>query len=394
MKKFRKNQGITLIALVVTLIVLLILAALAINLTIGDNGILTRGQEAKNKTEQASEDELRKLTQLEAATHFEDYEYIDNSTGEEKTVTIPAECAVSQVEGENTLENGLVIIDASGNEWVWIEVPKSEMPEGLTFAEEADYTTLEVALQTYVSDYRQGNCRDIWYSEEQHGFLNKNEYEELKNKMLKSIYDNAGFFIGRYETGTRMQRTSSEDIESEAIIQKNVYPYNYITCKQAQELSEGLAVEGKTSSLLFGIQGDLVLKYIENNSSITKSEIISDSTSWGNYKNSQFDVSKGKYTLTPDVANSWLEIQSGYLKESNVSALFTTGVTERNKIQNIYDFAGNVWEWTLEYAAASFSPCAFRGGGYNSNGNENSAKKRLGTNVNDAGLVGFKTCLY
>ena len=201
MKKFRKNQGITLIALVVTLIVLLILAALAINLTIGDNGILTRGQEAKNKTEQASEDELRKLTQLEAATHFEDYEYIDNSTGEEKTVTIPAECAVSQVEGENTLENGLVIIDASGNEWVWIEVPKSEMPEGLTFAEEADYTTLEVALQTYVSDYRQGNCRDIWYSEEQHGFLNKNEYEELKNKMLKSIYDNAGFFIGRYETG-------------------------------------------------------------------------------------------------------------------------------------------------------------------------------------------------
>ena len=394
MKKFRRNQGITLISLVVTLIVLLILAAVAINLTIGDNGILTRGQEAKNKTEQASEDELRKLTQLEAATHFEDYEYIDNSTGEEKTVTIPAECAVSQVEGENTLENGLVIIDASGNEWVWIEVPKSEMPEGLTFAEEADYTTLEVALQTYVSDYRQGNCRDIWYSEEQHGFLNKNEYEELKNKMLKSIYDNAGFFIGRYETGTRMQRTSSEDIESEAIIQKNVYPYNYITCKQAQELSEGLAVEGKTSSLLFGIQGDLVLKYIENNSSITKSEIISDSTSWGNYKNSQFDVSKGKYTLTPDVANSWLEIQSGYLKESNVSALFTTGVTERNKIQNIYDFAGNVWEWTLEYAAASFSPCAFRGGGYNSNGNENSAKKRLGTNVNDAGLVGFKTCLY
>ena len=394
MKKFRKSQGITLIALVVTLIVLLILAALAINLTIGDNGILTRGQEAKNKTEQASEDELRKLTQLEAATHFEDYEYIDNSTGEEKTVTIPAECAVSQVEGENTLENGLVIIDASGNEWVWIEVPKSEMPEGLTFAEEADYTTLEVALQTYVSDYRQGNCRDIWYSEEQHGFLNKNEYEELKNKMLKSIYDNAGFFIGRYETGTRMQRTSSEDIESEAIIQKNVYPYNYITCKQAQELSEGLAVEGKTSSLLFGIQGDLVLKYIENNSSITKSEIISDSTSWGNYKNSQFDVSKGKYTLTPDVANSWLEIQSGYLKESNVSALFTTGVTERNKIQNIYDFAGNVWEWTLEYAAASFSPCAFRGGVYNSNGNENSAKKRLGTNVNDAGLVGFRTCLY
>ena len=68
---------------------------------------------------------MRRLTALEAATNLEDTTYTDNSTGEEKTITIPAETAVSQVEGENTLKDGLVIIDKNGNEWVWIEVPRT-----------------------------------------------------------------------------------------------------------------------------------------------------------------------------------------------------------------------------------------------------------------------------
>lgn len=65
MKNFRKNQGITLIALVITVIVLLILAGITIATLIGDNGILTRAQEAKNKTEQAEKDEKEKLGDME-----------------------------------------------------------------------------------------------------------------------------------------------------------------------------------------------------------------------------------------------------------------------------------------------------------------------------------------
>src|SRR5699024_8164170 len=136
---------------ILNIIVLLILAGVSIATLTGENGILTQANNAKENTEKAEEDELRKLTQAEAATYLEEHEYTDVS-GE--TVTIPAKCAVSQVEGENTLGNGLVIIDANGNEWVWIEIPKSEMPEGLTFDNNADYTTLETALQTYAADYR------------------------------------------------------------------------------------------------------------------------------------------------------------------------------------------------------------------------------------------------
>ena len=47
----KNTKGITLIALVITIIVLLILAGVSIAMLTGDNGILTQAQNAKNKTE-------------------------------------------------------------------------------------------------------------------------------------------------------------------------------------------------------------------------------------------------------------------------------------------------------------------------------------------------------
>ena len=87
------THGITLIALVITIIVLLILAGVSIATLTGDNGILTRANEAKENTEQASEDELRRLTALEAATNLENQPYTDKNGD---TATIPAGFAVSQ----------------------------------------------------------------------------------------------------------------------------------------------------------------------------------------------------------------------------------------------------------------------------------------------------------
>lgn len=104
------------------IIVLLILAGVSIATLTGENGILTRANEAKENTEQAEEDELRRLTALEAATNIENTEHTETITqtgtdGTEETktvtVTIPAGFAVSQVEGENSVEDGLVIIDQS-----------------------------------------------------------------------------------------------------------------------------------------------------------------------------------------------------------------------------------------------------------------------------------------
>ena len=379
LEKIKKNQkAITLITLAITVIVLLILAGVTIAAISGNNGILQNAARGKERTEQANTDELRKLTQLEAATHLEDYEYIDNSTGEEKTITIPAECAVSQGEGENTLENGLVIIDASGNEWVWVEVPKTEevyrnagtnLDVNNITDEQCD--TIYNDLSDYVSAYR-NHYTDTFGSTEQNGYADATAYNVAKNNMLRSVYKNEGFWVGRYEAGdavataSNTTRTSAMGNTNEAVIKANQIPYNYITCKQAQELATRLSIGEKTSSLMFGIQWNLVCKFLEEKTTLNENDINGDSTNWGNYLNSSVVISRGKYNTTPNSPTSqWLDIAQ---IEKNGKMLLTTGVSEDTNKMNIYDLAGNVREWTLAYTTNTALPCVVRGGNYTSNG--------------------------
>ena len=330
----------------------------------GDNGILTQANKSKQKTEIASIDEQRKLAQAEAIMNTTETEY--------NGVTIPAGCAPTRIEGENTINDGLVIIDKNGNEWVWIEVPQTAMPTGLTFEDDADYTTLETALQTYASAYRESGYSDTYYSEAQHGFAGIDDYNDYKNNMLKSVYENGGFYIGRYEVGTetpRFAKTDDSGLDT-PIIKQDAYPYNYVTCKQAQTLSNQLATGGKTSSLMFGIQWDLVMKFIEkkgklaDGTKVTQAMLTTDSSDWGNYLKKSFDITRGQYTTSPSTAGSWIAVTSSYTKPAS-SVLLTTGATARNSTLNIYDLAGNVCEWTLEqYTANTYIPCSWRGGVY------------------------------
>ena len=66
----KRNKGITLIALVITIIVLLILAGVAISMLSGENGILRKAAEAKTKTEEAQKEETTTLTDMELDSHF------------------------------------------------------------------------------------------------------------------------------------------------------------------------------------------------------------------------------------------------------------------------------------------------------------------------------------
>ncbi len=86
-KEGRLQKGITLIALVITIIVLLILAGVSIATLTGDNGILTKAQTAKAETEKASEEEQLQLAQLNAAMHPQQWPY---TTEDGVEVQIPA----------------------------------------------------------------------------------------------------------------------------------------------------------------------------------------------------------------------------------------------------------------------------------------------------------------
>ena len=382
---------------------MLILAAVSIATLTGENGILTRANEAKTETEQAEEDELRKLTQVEAATYLKEHEYTDVS-GEK--VTIPAQCAVSQVEGENTLEDGLVIIDKNGNEWVWIEVPRSIYDNEEYYTNGAtkptsskDYINIEKIMQNYASKYRKSGYTDEWYSEAQHGFVSPEEYNSHKNAMLKSVYENGGFYIGKYEVGIgedtyRNYETdyyTEHPIEETPVIQQDKYVYNWVRCSQAQELSESLAVGGKTSSLMFGIQWDLVLAYLEENG-VSENDLKVNSGSWGNYSNEAFDITRGKYST--DYGANYTTVNGTYPKPAS-SVLLTTGATVRNGKMNIYDLAGNVWEWTLEKSTNTYGPCAGRGGHYDNNGSNDPASYRYDSSTSGSySSIGFRPALY
>ena len=417
LKNFR---GITLISLIVTIVVLLILAGVTIVTLTGDNGIITRAQEAKEKTEQARVDELRKLTQVEATTHLEEYEYEDEN-GEK--ITIPAQCAVSQLEGENTLKDGLVIIDVNGNEWVWIEVPKS-IYEDTNYnsngtrkpANSEDYNNIEYVMQQYVLTYRDNENKgtatgtDEWY--EGCG-LENSQYLQLKQRMLKSTYENEGFYIGRYEVGIKEENkvrnfgtdyNTVHPINETPVIQQNKILYNWVRISQAEELSERLAVGGKTSSLMFGIQWDLVMKYIESkreytkdgtNTLIDQSLIKSDSTKWGNYGDAIFYITNTNTKYSEDLGINYLQVPLSGYKKTNLNILLTTGATERNSVLGIYDLAGNAYEWTLEKTTVDDIPCSIRGGSYRIGGFDNPASSRYYNRNNSSNeYVGFRSVLY
>ena len=435
----KNKKGITLVALVVTIVVLLILAGVSINLVLGNNGIIAKAKEAETKSAEASQNDLigmNKLTQqLEGVLN----ENGGGNTGESGTdIKVPAEATAETApyfpdntftKKEGTIDTGLVIQDAKGNEYVWVVVPRTTAVYattglGKTTFTDADYTNIETDLKNYTSIYRNGtNCSDTWYADDKNeGWLSETEYKALKNKMLKSVYENGGFYVGRYEAGIKENRTGEPGTNSDGkytiegmpapLSKADAYPYTWVTRTQAQNLAQNVNSGTKASSLMFGIQWDLVLAFMsKDKAKITSTEILTkDSTTIGNYMNSAFQLSQtGKYAICLNyVANSkWntsTTVTANFVDASRKKIvqslegngiLVTTGTSEQNKVMNMYDIAGNVVEWTLENSSPTYAPCVYRGGGYDNIGSSRSSSSyydRYTDHTNDG--IGFRVSLF
>ena len=413
----KKNKGITLVALVVTIVVLLILAGVSINLVLGNNGIIAKAKEAQRESAEASQNDLKGMNGL--VSEMEGALAGNGSTGSGSgnggaggsgAGTKVPEAATAETapyfpdntftKKEGTIDTGLVIRDASGNEYVWVVVPRTTAVYattglGKTTFSDADYTSIEKDLKEYTKTYRGGTSfTDTWYADDKNeGWLSETEYKTLKNSMLKSVYENGGFYVGRYEAGidttTGTNRTSIESqvdgkypVPTTAPVTKaDAYPYTYVTRTQAQNLASNVNSGTKTSSLMFGVQWNLVLAFMHNKGNIADSTLTSNSTTIGNHMDSTFQLSQtGKYatmsdwelssTWNPSTTSTTNFVDSSRNKIAQSSSgngiLVTTGTSEKNKVMNIYDIAGNVWEWTLEWTSDSGGPCADRGGGCSS----------------------------
>ena len=142
---------------------------------------------------------------------------------------------------------------------------------------------------------------------------------------------------------------------------------------------------------MFGVQWDLVLKYLENKG-VSQAELKTSSTNWGNYKNNLWNITNTDSKYYTD--SKWTSGAYGK-KASETEVLLSTGANDTFGKQGIYDFAGNIYEWTLEYTSNSSIPCASRGGSFYNDSNDCPAVSHYGigtTNYYDS--VGFRVSLY
>ena len=364
----KNNKGITLVALVVTIVVLLILAGVSINLVLGNNGIIAKAQDAETKSAEASQNDLKGMNGL--VSEMEGALAGNGSTGSgsgngntgsgnnfvtkntevtypDGKVWIPEGFKIAKGSA-STVQGGVVIEDKDGNQFVWVPVAT-------------------------LADYKR-----TWYTE----YDSFSSYSEaLPEDEKTSVERYKGFYIGRYEAGDKENTEaktlrSSNDVTKTVTIKANQAPYNYVRITQAKSLAEGFATKQG-----YKAKTKLVSSYAWDTTIAFLQKVNSDygnSSEEGNYKDTTFP-----YTDIKGASQT---------KASNSQVLVPTGQT--TPVCNIYDMGGNVLEWTTESFSDAIHPYAHRGGVYSLTFASTPAGLRLFSSDTADVFVGFRLTLF
>ena len=313
-------------------------------------------------------------------------------------VPVPNGFVGSKATGENEIDTGFVIYEGeeevtdsnaqtaqtSRNQYVWIPVEDISKfygtdANGKSWGKIYDYTTgtssnstFDEVTGTYAlnwsetngvmsisSSYREPDVLsryDTPYYLKRYGVSEDSQLDFLLRqqtdfkKMIYSVEKYGGFYIGRYETGDLNQEVAVVQKGNTNIASQTWYAM-YEKCKTLNDNNNNIE-----TGMIWGNQFDRTLIWLmecnaENpETGKSKEEVISDSTSWGNYYNATF-----QYTNSSGVTAT---------KNENSSTRIPTGSTEYTKANNIYDLAGNVFDWTMEAVLTSYR--VMRGGCYDS----------------------------
>ena len=403
-KKFQKTlkqeKGITLIALVITIVILIILATVSINVVLGEGGLIDRAQEGKSLTDQAQTDEQEELTGAEEYINgilvgienqnppgekSEVAEAIENGTKYtdttpikddlENTVYIPGGFYLAKDSGTK-VEEGIVIEDDVGNQFVWIPTGTYNVTtevEKITEPDEQDgKLTNALSRRTFSSSGSTLVNGDDVISSYYYGEGNTKYTSVAKEQIAgfkTSATNNKGFYVGRYEAGTETERKSNSDTLTTPLVQANKYPYVYVSRDQAKLKAETI--------------------YSGNEGIKATSELIS-SYAWDTALNFICQTNKEGYLLATATEDTY-----GNIGTSNKTQ---TGEYEADDYSNIYDFLGNRHEWTTEYSSYSDSnytyTCVNRGGSYYDNVTYSSTRFSHTTGLSSESNYSFRLQLY
>ena len=389
----KKNNGITLIALIITIIVMLILVAVSVNILIKSNLIGTAEKTVDKYNKAAEEEGNSGLIEIAGKKYnsIEDYmtgkeKLPDIKAGERATknsnykgAIIPKGFTVSGISTEQNVDKGLVIYDipegttpdwsnsdsvkTAYNQFVWIpvEVKSTDTENSI----ESFYRSAWATSASTGGKRTTGLSTDYTEPDSTNDTVDKTGIAGQITELTKSIYKYGGFYIGRYEAGSTTERTWGSSQTAEFVVQQDKYPYNWVTWgKSTSDVSEGAVYlcnnlydktntnYGATSMLCSGASWDSMLDFIKDSS-----HSVTNSTTWGNYIASEtYTINRGKYAVY-DTSNHTLgnfqDVVNEYSKEKSTRILLTTGATERNSSKNIYDVAGNLIEWTTESNSSS-----------------------------------------
>ena len=385
-KRILKERGITLIALVVTIVVLLILAGVSLNAIFSENGIIKRAKDAQNKMDEATQNDLDSINELNnwidgktngttgGGTTGGDANpsttskistlvgtVVDKNTKAEDAygnkITIPkgfkvvahgtvAGSATYTYSGDNipAVQDGIVIENGTdGNQFVWVPVGtiknKNNTTNTITLGRyEFDSNTGALKSNTPVQVASVENCT-------QEVTINTN-YKELSvfragnsatdstaqnatarnlEEFISTTLANGGYYIARFEaSGTASKVTSKYD----QTVLTNITQAN--AAKAAREM-----------------YGEIK----ENNKLVYASDLV-NSYAWDTAI-----IFIQTYSIGEDA--------SRYASQNKSTSFANTGINN-DKYCNIYDMSGNASEWTTESSTGSVNsssyPCVNRGG--------------------------------
>ena len=394
MKKEIKNKqekGITLIALVVTIVVLLILAGVSLSLVLNNNGVISKAKDARDKYAEAQTNDEKQLnevsdwidtkvgdttgggsvTKIDGVPIPEGYYYV----GGTKAKGIVISDNIADKELDKGKEN--VRRDLAGNQWVWVpvETPSSlytTVAAGQALAGSTGVKTTKYTNSAIISGQTRGLPGSTASREpdlvlgsdgKQYDYANyatagfsslanmaetmKSDYEE----MIASLEKYKGFYIGRYELTANGEKTGATQTCENGVNWYTLY-------KNCTTLASGTKVKTR---MIWGLQWDATCNWLAGSGFD-----ITDSSKWGNYSNND---------------------ATGHGSKKD------TGFSESWKANNIYDFAGNCYEFTQEADYTSYR--ARRGGYYNFNGSDDPASDRFTDSpLNTLSYGGSRPTLY
>lgn len=346
----RKTNGITLIALVITIIVLLILTGVSIAMLTGDNGILTQAQRAKEQTENAAKNEAEILDEYNNILNVE-------------TVSIPEGLEIGSIVNYNpsgtynweskycsSPENtsyGKTLDSSEGQPFninIWKVFDINETTGEVTLIPEHSTNNIENGTVTLFG--AQGYNNGVYLLDEACSNLYGNEVKGIKARSI-DINDIEGKM-----TDEALAHAHSDSIYENQILNPYIEAYSYYPSIYAQEALRSIDDNGKITSSGLGISEQTwLIEAIENNATngyLQARSIQPTQTYWSkdnNFMKKAFEITSNGISyydlLMPDDSNTAYWIASRCVSTRENACLFTISRVFEGNIDAIDIFSSS-----------------------------------------------------